>query len=387
MKLEKLKKQPWFNGAAVACIGVAFYVLLTHFSTVLSAVGAFLGNFRVVFLGLVFAYLLNPIANFISSRVLKKMRSPSRRWMLSVVIAVAVTVLVLLLLLVTLIPQLVTSVAAFSDNIDEYADSVIGMLKNSFLERFVNEEQLMTLSQNALNTIISFVRSHAGQLLSSVADSGKSIISTVIALILAIYLLMDKRRVLSGWWRLVRTFFDQKRTFAFIDFCLHCDTILISYLTQTLLDSLIVGAVNAAFMLLCGMQYIGLVSVVVAVTNLIPNFGPVIGAVIGGFVLFLVNPLHALMFLIFTVLLQFADAYILKPKLFASSLGVSGLLILVASIVLGNMFGVIGMLLAIPIAAILSFIYRDYILPAHEKRRAQCARTGEPEEPLPGEET
>ena len=158
---------------------------------------------------------------------------------------------------------------------------------------------------------------------------------------------------------------------SFMDFVLRCDSILMSYISQTLLDSLIVGTVNAVFMLACGMQYIGLVSVVVALTNLIPNFGPIIGAVVGGFVLLLVNPLHALMFIVFCVALQFVDAYILKPKLFSSSLGVSGLLILVASIVLGNMFGILGMLLSIPVAAILSFIYRDYLLPRQERYRAQ----------------
>jgi predicted PurR-regulated permease PerM len=139
---------------------------------------------------------------------------------------------------------------------------------------------------------------------------------------------------------------------------------------------MIVGVLNAVFMLICGMQYVGLVSVVVAITNLIPNFGPIIGAVIGGFVLLLVNPLHALMFIVFTVAVQFVDAYILKPKLFSGSLGVSGLLILVASIVLGNMFGVWGMVLSVPIAAILSFIFRDYILARHEKKRRAAAAKG-----------
>ena len=119
------------------------------------------------------------------------------------------------------------------------------------------------------------------------------------------------------------------------------------------------------------MQYVGLVSVIVAVSNMIPNFGPIIGAVIGGFVLVFVNPFHAMLFIAFCFFLQFADGYILKPKLFSNSLGVSGLLILVASIVLGNMFGILGMLLSIPAAAILSFIYNDYLLPRQEKRHAQ----------------
>ena len=371
MKFKKLSQKQWYNGAVIACIGVAFYVLLTNFSTVMSAVRGFLGNFKVIFLGIVFAYMLNPLANLFSNKLLKKMKVGPRRWSLSVVLAVVTALLVLLFLIGALIPQLVTSVAAFSENIDDYAASAIRMLEGSFLERFLNADRLTTLSQNALSSIISFVRENAGRILSSAANSGRNVISAVISLILAIYLLMDKKRVLRGWWRLVRAFFSQNATMEIMDFSLRCDAILISFLVQSLLDSLIIGVVNAIFMLICRMQYIGLVSVVVAVTNLIPNFGPIIGAVVGGFVLFLVNPLHALMFVAFCMVLQFADGYILKPKLFSNSLGVSGLLILVASIVLGNMFGIVGMVLSIPAAAILSFIYNDYLLPRQEQRRTR----------------
>ena len=84
---------------------------------------------------------------------------------------------------------------------------------------------------------------------------------------------------------------------------------------------------------------------------------------------FCFNPVHAVIFVAFTFVLQFADGYIIKPKLFGDSLGVSGLLILIAGIVFGNMFGIVGVLLAIPSAAILNFIYHDYLLPALENRK------------------
>lgn len=371
MKSNKLSEKKWYTGAVIACIGVAFYVLLTNLSTVIAAVGGFLGNFKSVFLGIVFAYILNPLANIFYHKVFHRMKRGGARWGLSVGVAIVAALLGLVLLIGTLVPQLVGSIALFSENMDGYAASLIEMLKGSFLESFLNAERLATLSQNAMSSISSFVRENSGKILNTAANSGKGVISTVIALILAVYLLLDKKRVMRGWWRLVRAVFSREKTAEIMDFTLRCDTILMSFIGQSLLDSLIVGTVNALFMLACRMQYIGLVSVVVAVTNLIPNFGPIIGAVVGGFVLVLVNPLHALMFLCFCVLLQFVDAYILKPKLFANSLGVSGLLILVTSIVLGNMFGIIGMLLCIPAAAILSFIYQDYLLPRQEERRAR----------------
>ena len=191
----------------------------------------------------------------------------------------------------------------------------------------------------------------------------------MLGLILSIYLLLAKESVITGIKRFIKALFAKKNYDGVITFFSRCDAILARYIVYSLIDGLIIGVVNAIFMAIVGMQYVGLVSVVVAVTNLIPTFGPIIGAVIGGFVLLLVNPLHALAFLIFTLILQICDGYILKPKLFGDSLGISSLLILAAVIVGGNMFGVVGILLAIPFAAILDFVYKDYVLMTLEIRR------------------
>ena len=290
------------------------------------------------------------------------------RWYLSVTLGIVTALLAVILLIGTLIPQLVQSVALFSGNYNTYAATLLNLLENSPLKAFIDAEKLQLLSENALTSIAGFVQDNAGKILTAAANSGKGIISAVISLIVAVYLLIDKKHVMAGLWRFGRVVLPLEKLSSIMDFGLRCDSILMSYLGQSLLESLSVGFINAIFMLICRMEYVGLVSVIVAVTNLIPNFGPIIGGVIGAFVLLLVNPLHALMFIIFCILLQFVDGYILKPKLFSGSLGVSGLLILVAGIVLGNLFGVIGMLLSIPAAAILSFIYRDYFLPKAEKR-------------------
>jgi predicted PurR-regulated permease PerM len=169
--------------------------------------------------------------------------------------------------------------------------------------------------------------------------------------------------------RLLRAALPEKRFEGLKAFLKRCHVILNRYIVYNLLDSLIVGGINALFMSILGLPYIGLVSFVIAVSNLIPTFGPIVGAVIGAFILFLVKPWYALAFLIFTVVLQTADANYIKPKLLGDSLGVSGLWILIGVIVGGRMFGVVGILLAIPAVAILDFTYREYFLPWLEKRR------------------
>jgi predicted PurR-regulated permease PerM len=150
-----------------------------------------------------------------------------------------------------------------------------------------------------------------------------------------------------------------------------CNKILIRYISFDIIDGLIVGVVNAIYMLIAGLPYAVLISVIVGITNLAPTFGPIVGAVIGGFILVLVNPWYALWFLVFTIILQTVDGYILKPRLFGESLGVSPLMILISIILGGRLFGVVGILLAIPFAAIFDFIWKDFILKKLEERKAK----------------
>ena len=187
-------------------------------------------------------------------------------------------------------------------------------------------------------------------------------------MILSVYLLLSKRRLTGGAKTLLQALFPSERYNTVSAFFSRCNRILARYITFTLLDALIIGMANFLMMLCFGMQYAGLISLVVAVTNIAPTFGPIIGGAIGEFILLLVKPLDALIFLIFTVVLQFLDAYFIKPKLFGDSLGVSGLLILVAVIVGSSMFGVVGILLAIPLAAILQFLFVEELLPLIRKR-------------------
>ncbi len=151
-------------------------------------------------------------------------------------------------------------------------------------------------------------------------------------------------------------------------FVKRCNAIIIRYISFDIVDGIIVGVVNLIFMLAAGIPYSVLISVIVGITNLAPTFGPIVGCLVGAFILVLVNPWFALSFIIFTIILQTVDGYILKPRLFGESLGVSPLMILVSIVLGGRLFGVAGILLAIPFAAIIDFIWRDYILKRLEER-------------------
>lgn len=365
----RIRDKKWFPWAIAACIPVTLFVALTHLDAVKSALGAFLGHFSSIFLGCVMAYLINPLAGFFARRVLKKVKKPGLRWTLAVVLAFVTLFLIVQIVLGTLIPQLFESVTTLQNNMEGYIKKLQSLVERLGVAEMLNLDDLVAPSGNIVKSVVDFLREHAGKILNFSSEAGKSVVNVFIALILSVYLLLAKDSVLAGVGRLARAVMPRARYEWTVTYLRRCDRIVVQYIAYTLLDALIVGSVNAAFMACCGMEYVGLVSLVVGLTNLIPNFGPVIGWVLGGFILLLVKPLHALMFLLFSFLLQFLDSYVIKPKLFGNSLGVSGLLIMVAVVVFGSMFGVVGMLVAIPLAAIIDFTYREEILPALERRQ------------------
>ena len=385
MKHFRLSDKKWYNAAVVVCIGVVLFVVLTRLDTVLRLLGTFIGYFKTVIVGAVIAYTMSPLVKFFYYRVFKSMKVGKGRWCLSVAVSFVLMLGILLVLTGMLIPQLVQSLAMLSNNFDNYASTLIQLIEASPLNTLIAQEQLDVLSQNAIGAISNFVRENAQNIIGIAADSGKGIVGFVIAMILAVYLLIDVKRILTA----IREFFQltlSKESFErLLDFVLRCDTILVDYIVQSVIESVIISAITAIFMAFMRMPYIGLISVVAGVTNLIPNFGPVIGYVVGGFILLLIDPVMAVAYVIFSIILQVVDGYILKPRIFADSMGVSGVVILAATIVFGNMFGLVGILLAIPFAAVLSFVYRDYYVPWRKARNhalaaAEAVENGEESE-------
>ncbi len=372
MKRRPLKEAPWYPNAVVACIAVILYVFLTKFDVVWMAVKTFVGFFSPVIIGCVIAYIVNPLAKFFKRKVFFKIKKESRRDFFSNFLAFVCVIAFLVFSMMVLIPQLVESVQVFSRNLNGYIASLISMLDNIGIPSLKNQlKNLIGSSETILSAVSDYISNNAESIVRTSALAGKGVVSWLIAFVLSIYIMAEKRRLKAGAIRLMRAIFPKER---FNDVCVFlrkCDGILNRYIIYNLIDCFAVGIANAIFMTIAGMEYIGLVSFVIGITNVIPTFGPVIGAIIGALVLLMVKPTYALIFLIFTLVLQTVDGYVLKPRLFGNSLGVSGLWILIGIVVGGNMFGVGGILLAIPAVAIIDFMYGNYLLPKLEKRRRE----------------
>ena len=364
----------WYPYAVAACIAVAFYVILSNLGSITGALLKFLSYFEVIFLGGIMAYVLNPLAMLFNRTLFSRVEQEKLRWNFSIAGAVILLIAVLGFILGTLIPQLVDSAVVLINNMDGYLASLHELTEKWGLSEVLRIDKFINSSGDIAKRLQTYFTQNASSVVNASAAAGRSVVTTVIALILSVYMLSSKDSIKNGVKRFLRAVMQERTYRTTIRFFSRCDNILVNYIVSSLLDAAIVGVANALFMAVMGMEYIGLISVVVAVTNLIPTFGPIVGGAVGAFILLLVKPVHAVIFIIFTFVLQFLDPYFIKPRLFGNSLGVSGLLILMSVLVCGRMMGVPGILIAIPLAAIVDFVYKDVLLPALEKRRKRRNR-------------
>ncbi len=367
MDKPKLRDRKWYPYAVAACIAVLLYVLLIRLPDVRRGIGKFIGYFRPVILGCVIAYIVNPLATLLSETMFRFIRKEKNRFTISCIVAFILVAALLVFSLMILIPQLISSIGTFIGNLDSYVESLGTWLEKIGLSKDLLDLDYLIGNSEVEDTTKTIMES-ASTVLSKSMSAGRGIARWLIAFMLAIYLLLAKGSLTKGAGRLIKAIFGEEKYAEITIFLTKSNDVFKRYIVFNLIDSAIIGALNFIFMMIMGMEYAGLITFVVALTNLIPTFGPLIGGAFGAFILLLVKPIHVLFFLGFTLLLQFLDAYFIKPKLFGDSLGVSGLWILIGVIVGGNMFGIVGILLSIPMVAILSFLYSRYLLPWLEKR-------------------
>ena len=371
-KIKEFMQKPWAGYTIATCSAVVLYLLLTHLPALFGGVKWFLSLMSPVIIGAAVAYLLNPLANLFEKKLFKKIKKQSLRHTLAVVIVVLVVVLILSLLLAALIPSLISSIKNLIANRNDY----IGKVSN-FLSRFnggtlsLDVESLTNRLNSVIDTLLNTAYNNLSVILTTVKDVGSSVADTALGIIFGVCFLLGKDTIMNGIKNIRHTYMTEERYERNNTFWHNCHEIFTQYFTCTILDAVIIGVANAILMAVFGLPNAALISVTVGITNIIPTFGPIIGAVLGAFLLVLDKPSYALTFLIFTVILQTLDAMVIKPKLFSNSLGLPAIWTIVAITLGGKLAGVPGIILSIPVAAILVILYKQSITPIMEKRKAK----------------
>ena len=372
-------KSKWGPLVLGACIVVLFYVALSNIGIVWEALKTIVRVLTPIIVGVGVAYILNPFVKFNDRTVFKWIKNRKVSWCLSVALAIILMLVLLALLLYSIIPQIIDSIMNFVGNVNGYLVSLKEWVNNLNIpsDDIVNRlQELINSEGSILSRGLELLVGNLGEIGKRASSIGSGSMNAVIGLILAIYFLVDKEKMLDWIHKFMQLMFSEAHYTNFIEVGNRFNTIFAKYIGCELIDALIVGIVNYIFMLITGMPYAILVSVAVGTANLVPTFGPVVGAIIGGLILLLASPATALWFLIFTFVLQTIDGYWLKPRLFGDALNVPGVLIIIAIIIIGRMFGIVGIFLSIPIAAILVYIVNNFAIPrlAARKKRLDAEK-------------
>ncbi len=380
---KRLLKKRWFANALAICCGVILFVILTNLDVIFGRISGLLYVFSSVITGAVIAYIFEPLVAVFEKKIFYGIKKYNLKRTVSITSAFVVVILVIVLLMVYLIPQIIGSVKMLVSNIDGYTKSFqksLAALENDLQNGskilpfgLQNIDEIIIIINSIIMQITDWVRDNMGNIVNRTlgysVDFASAAMKFFLGIILAIYFLSGKQHIIKTSKRFLTALLPEKRYSAVTSFLRRCNSILVNYIAFDFIDAMIVGVSNFIFMIVFGMQYSVLISVIVGITNLAPTFGPIVGAVVGSFILLIINPWHALFFLIFTVVLQTIDGYVIKPKLFGNQLGVSSVLIIIFLVVGGSMFGIAGVLLSIPAAAIVQFLYTDFLILWLENRR------------------
>lgn len=375
MKKERSKYvKLWLTGAAVIAAGLLLFFLLYKLPAVGAAVRGFIGILTPFLYGGVLAYLLSPACGWFEARLARLLPAEARGAKLAHVLSIPVTLLtaalVLAALLLLVIPQVTRSVieifSALPGQLMAANDWLHALLADQpelqvhwdSLSAYVVERLTSWMQTDLLPTAQSLLTGLGGQLASVFAF----LKNLLLGLIVSIYLLSGRKKFAAQARLVLRGLFPAKWADLIEGEVRYADQMFSGFLMGKLLDSAIIGAICFAVTLLLGYQSALLISVVVGVTNIIPFFGPFIGAIPCALLLLLENPLHCLSFIIFIVILQQVDGNIIGPKILGDSTGLSSFWVLFAILLFGGLWGFFGMIVGVPLFAVIYDILRRTVL-------------------------
>ena len=366
---NKYKSSKNMQILCIICAAILFFELVSHIGFFRNAITFIFNVLAPVITAAIIAYLLYPVVKFFERKVFKKLRYKKYLHGFCVIFTVALLVIFLILLVYLVINQLVDSIIHLINNLDDYVQSFISMLNDMMGEKAndisvfgINLPELEATSfESITGSIISWCTEHVSGILGGVSSVGSNVLNIGISIMLTIYILLDSEHLKKSFGRFSMSIVGPEKFVKYKKKCIRGSGIFIRYFGSNILDALIIGVCCYLFMIILKLPYALIIAAIVGVTNLVPTFGPIIGAIIGGILILLINPWGALWFIIYSIVSQFIDANILKPKLFGDTTGLRPMWVLAAIIIGGGLFGIVGMLLGVPVTAIVAITLNERV--------------------------
>lgn len=361
-----------FYTLGVIASGAIIVKLVWNYTDVFRVVGEFFSLLTPFFVGFVIAYLLNPILR-ISERLVTFMTGNrlSRRSgrALALVLTYLFALFILTVFFSIVIPQIAASIASIAGQVPGWILSLQALI-NQLISQYdlynipnVQPDiwnKLVETATKLLSTASSIVTNAIPHVLSATMSVTTSLLNVIVGVIISLYLLLSKERFFAQTKKLLSALMPRRVVDKLVEIAHQSNEIFSGFISGKVLDSFIIGLLCFAGMTLLRLPYATLISVIVGVTNVIPYFGPFIGAIPSILILLLIDPIKALWFGIFVLVLQQVDGNIIGPKILGDSTGLSAFWVIFAITVFGSLMGVLGMFIGVPLFAVIYSLIRQF---------------------------
>jgi predicted PurR-regulated permease PerM len=366
--MKKLLENKYAQIVISIFIVILFYFFILHLGDVVGVLGGLLNVMKPLIIGLVLAYIMHPIVNVFEKKAFKNVKNPTVRRNLSITVTLAIIVGVIVTLISIIIPELLNSIKSIIVNMPSYLtdaeDIIRRWISDSAIEDQVmaNYDNILSTITNGLNDIaLPAVNSAINNLGSGLLALAKGILNWLIGFVFAVYILANTKNFGSGAKKVLYSIFDNEHVNSFIVELKHINTVFVNFMIGKVTDSSIILLTTFLFLLICGFPYPLLIAVIIGLTDLIPYFGPYIGTVPSAILICFVSPVKAIIFVLFIIVLQQIDANLITPRIQSNATGLPSFWVLFAITLFGGIFGIVGLLIGVPVFTIIYELIRDMI--------------------------
>lgn len=363
-KLKPETKEAVVAFSLSGIIIVSFYLLVSNMNILTNALGAVIKVLMPFLYGIFFSFLLMPLRDLVEHKWLKdKKMSQSAKRKIAVAICMVFMILVIVGFFSVLIPQLSSSIQTFVRNISKYLRNAETLLANinGYAPDFVTKiTQLLSDLADMLTDSLTDLGGGFGGIVTTISTVVNGVVNFFIGIIITIYLLADSEKFTSQLRRIIFAIFPTKVGKHIGHVTRLATDMFYKFFSGKALDSLIIGIICYICCTIMRMPYAVMIAVIVGVTNVIPVFGPFLGAVPCFIILVMIDWVKALEFIVFIVILQQIDGNIIGPYILGDAVGLPTLWVMFAIIVGGAMFGIVGMFLGVPTFAVIYTLVREW---------------------------
>ena len=355
--MSNMKDPKFKSNLLLATYVVVLAFIFINIKSVGNIFGSTMGMLKPFLIAICIAFVLNIPMKFYEEKVLDKViKQPKKRRPLAIILTIITIIAIVVGLVLFIIPQLVESGSTLVKNIPDYVKTLEMFMAEHFSKTEVFDElwnQVLSMGEN----IIKVVGQVTGSLVSQVVDITVGVTSTIInffmGILIAIYILLSKEKLGIQAKKILYAFFDRIKANKVMEVARISHDKFSKFITGQCIEAVILGGLCFIGMTIFSMPYALLVSTIIGVTALVPIFGALIGTIPAAFIIFMVEPMTAVWFVILIVVIQQIEGNLIYPMVVGNSIGLSAIWVLLAITVGGSTFGILGILIGIPLFGVL----------------------------------